>query len=257
MMIKKVRKAIVYFVMLFCLFNKVIATTHPIEIKFGITKNILDCNEQVEATLYLQNIKEAIKIKEIHAYLDYDQAVFETVHEDDVKIFGVSISNTFHERSKKMIQKCDLEIKGNVAAIQVNLKVKEQTKVKQGYIYLRQLYLIDENNEKIELNDCELAVKVKQNNPLLNSSKKIADTMENSMTQDRLDSNYILFQNINLLKIPVEGFAIILYSLIVVVMFHFFVKTVIQLLKYCKEYISRKNSNRRAEQIIKNIKYYE
>lgn len=244
---------VIIVVMCVVFFNNVYAS-QKVAMEVLTSKNNVCKNDNIQVKVILKNLDKNICAKNISGYIDYDKSVFETVTNNDIYINNRILKDSYNEVSKKIFTSTNLKLSNNANVLTIKLKVKENVRVNYGYVYIKQLYIIDENYKKIEINNKNIKFTI--SNTINNDSSNLLNNLSingitNNMSQQV--SRPILENFSKILSIPLEGTCIIVYSFLAVILFRVFVGIVYKGSLNFFQRFRRIGQIRRLNKIFKSI----
>jgi len=267
---------IVIIVVIFIAFINKIYASQKIDVNLYTNTNQINENDTVQINIDLGNLDREKSIKCISAYLYFDKAVFENLSNKDILVNNKFINDCYDENIKKLYCDNTLKLNNNYNLLTINLRVKENVNVNSGYFELKQLYIIDENNKKIDFNDKSIKFKISPNyandtdkasnvgnisniknvNSISNIDNAKVSSLSNMENLDKFENifNVPIIPNIpKVFSIPFEGMWIIIYSFIIVIAFRVIVSIIYKTSLRIHIKYKQISQIKRIDKIFKNI----
>lgn len=269
---KKVNIAIIVVMFIVCI-NEIYAS-QKVDVDMHTVTSQISENSSVQININLNNLDNEIYVKSVSAYLYFNKTVFEDLTNEDIYINNRVSKDYYDQSSKKLYYNNSFKLNNSTNLLTINLKVKENVKIDSGYFELKQLCLVDENNNKIDFSDKSLSFKISNsnnNNKLnnidsissinsINNIENIGNIITSSLPQiknlDKFENifNIPIISNIpKIFTIPLEGMWIIVYSFIIVIGFRVIVSVIYKTLLRVSRKYRQISQIKRMDKIFKNI----
>ena len=269
---KKLNVAII--VVIFTAFINNVYALQEVNVNLYTNTNQIRESDNIQINIDLTNYDNEVKLKCICGYLYADKSIFESLTKEDILVNNKIVEDCYDENNKKIYYYNTLKLNNSSNLLTINLKVKENVNINSGYFEFKQLYLIDENNEKIDFSDKSIKFNIIQ--------KYEGNTKEENNTSSQLNisntDNISNIDNINILPkvenvdnlknifnipissklpkiftIPFEGIWIIIYSFFIVISFRIVIAIIYKIsIKVIKRYV-KISKLKKIDKLFKNI----